>query len=95
MMGMMGKLKDARKKMEETKKRWETAQVMGECRGVNVIMTVNRNVLDVSIPEGIDQEELGELMVVAFNNALEKSSKIQEEELKDVMPDVPGLGNLL
>ena len=94
-MGMMSKLKDARKKMEETKKRWETAQVMGECRGVNVIMTVNRNVLDVSIPEGIDQEELGELMVVAFNNALEKSSKIQEEELKDVMPDVPGLGNLL
>ena len=95
MMGMMSKLKDARKKMEETKKRWETAQVMGECRGVNVIMTVNRNVLDVTIPEGIDQEELGELMVVAFNNALEKSSKIQEEELKDVMPDVPGLGNLL
>ncbi len=95
MMGMMSKLKDARKKMEETKKRWETAQVMGECQGVNVIMTVNRNVLDVTIPEGIDQEELGELMVVAFNNALEKSSKIQEEELKDVMPDVPGLGNLL
>ncbi len=95
MMGMMGKLKDARKKMEVTKKRWETAQVMGECQGVKVIMTVNRNVLDVFIPENLEREELGELMVVAFNHAIEKSNRIQEEELKEAMPDVPGLGNLL
>lgn len=95
MMGMMGKLKDARKKMEETKKRWETAQVLGECQGVKVIMTVNRNVLDITLPENIHSEELSELMVVAFNQALSKASQIQEEELKEAMPDVPGLGNLL
>lgn len=96
--GMMSKLKDAQKKIEETKARLNTILIDGEAGNgsVKVTVTANRNVKNISIDSNLtDNEEIEDYLVIALNEALKKANDISEAELaaaaKDGMPNIPGM----
>ena len=95
---MMGKLKEAQQKIEETKIRLNTILIDGEAGNGEVKVTVNANsiVKNISISEELtDNEEIEDYLVIALNNALQKATSISEAELataaKDGMPNIPGM----
>lgn len=96
--GMMGKLKEAQQKIEETKERLNTILIDGEAGNglVKVTVTANRSVKRISIAEELtDKEEIEDYLVLALNTALDKANAVSEAELaaaaKDGMPDIPGM----
>jgi len=96
--GMMGKLKEAQQKIEETKNRLNTILVDGEAANgsIKVTVTGNRTVKNISISEKLtDKEEIEDCLIIALNMALKKAAAISEAELasaaKDGMPNIPGL----
>ena len=96
--GMMGKLKEAQQKIEETKNRLNTILVDGEAHNgdVKVTVTGNRTVKNISISEKLtDKEEIEDYLIIALNMALKKAAAISEAELaaaaKDGMPNIPGM----
>ncbi|SNR33227.1 YbaB/EbfC family nucleoid-associated protein [Lutibacter flavus] len=96
--GMMGKLKEAQQKIEETKARLNTILIDGEAGNgtVKVTVTANKIVKNISISKELsDHEEIEDYLIIALNNALEKANNISETELaaaaKDGMPNIPGM----
>lgn len=103
MFDMMGKIAEAKKKVEEAKQKLEHISVSGESGNnkVKVIADANRKVKEVTIAGDLtdyDKEELEDLLTVAVNKAIENANAVQEAELsaaaKDVMPNIPGMGGL-
>ena len=101
-MGMMGKLKETRKKVEETKKRLDTV-LIDEQSGddkLKVTLTANREIKSIDIDEALlqDKEELEDYLIITLNKAIQKATKVNETELaavaKDGMPNIPGMDNL-
>lgn len=98
-MGMMGKLKEAQKKVEETKKRLDTVLVDETSTDgkIKITLTANREIKAITIDESLlsDKEQLEDYLIITLNNAITKASKIQETELgavaKEGMPNIPGL----
>lgn len=103
MMGMMGKLKEAQKKIEETKKRMDTVLVDESSSDnlLKVTVTANREIKNISIDNELlsDKEQLEDYLVLTLNKVLKKAAEINEAELaaaaKDGMPNIPGLGNFM
>ena len=99
MMEMMGKLKEAQKKVEETKKRLDTVWVDASSSDdrLKVTLTANRTIKSITIADDLleDKEQLEDYLVVTLNKAIEKATKINEAELasaaKDGMPNIPGM----
>ncbi|AFD07034.1 YbaB/EbfC family nucleoid-associated protein [Solitalea canadensis] len=97
---MLGNLFEAKKKAEEIKNRLETISVTGEVDNGAVVVTCNgnRKVLDIKINPSVfnvrDREEVEELITVAVNRALEQADQLMAAEMKTIMPNIPGLGNL-
>ena len=99
MMGMMGKLQEAQKKVEETKKRLDTVliDVKSSDGKIQVTLTANRTIKSISISEDLlnDKEELEDYLIISLNKAIEKATKVNETELaaaaKDGLPNIPGL----
>lgn len=99
MMGMMEKLQEAQKKVEETKKRLDTVLIDEKSSDgkIEVTLTANRTIKSISISEDIlnDKEELEDYLIITLNKAIEKATKINETELaaaaKDGLPNIPGL----
>jgi len=96
--GMMGKLKEAQQKIEDTKKRLNTVLVDAESGNgkVKVTVTANREVKNITISDELsDKEEISDYIVLALNEALSKANSINEAELaaaaKDGMPNIPGM----
>ncbi|NLP57930.1 YbaB/EbfC family nucleoid-associated protein [Lutibacter sp. B1] len=96
--GMMGKLKEAQQKIEETKIRLNTILIDEDAGNgkVKVTVTANRNVKSISISEELtDKEEIEDYLIIALNKALNKANTINEAELaaaaKDGMPNIPGM----
>ena len=95
--GMMEKLKEAQKKVEQTKSRLNTVLVDGESNGVKVTVTANREIKNISIDDNLlnDKEELEDYLIIALNKAIEKANAINEAEMaaaaKNGLPDIPGL----
>ncbi len=96
--GMMGKLKEAQQKIEETKKRLNTVLVDAESGNgkVKVTVTANREVKNITISEELtDKDEISDYLILALNEALSKANNINETELaaaaKDGMPNIPGM----
>lgn len=97
--GMMGKLQDAQKKIEETKKRLDTVIVeeTSSNQKIKIILTANRTIKSITIDNSLlkDNEELEDYLIVTLNKAIEKATKINELELanaaKSGMPNIPGL----
>ncbi len=100
-MGMMGKLKEAQSKIEETKKRLDSVFIDEQSQdgNIKVSVTANRKIKSIEIDEGLlqDKEELEDYLLLTLNRALERASVINEQELagsiKDGMPNIPGLFN--
>lgn len=97
--GMMGKLKEAQEKVEETKKRLNTVLIDEAVANDNlkVTVTANREIKAITINESLleDREELEDYLILVLNKALQRASEINEQELaiaaKTGMPNIPGM----
>jgi DNA-binding YbaB/EbfC family protein len=99
MSGMMQKIKDAQKKVEETKVRLDSVLVdeTSADNKIKVTLTANRKIKAISIDDSLlsDAEELEDYLIITLNKAIEKASQINENEMaaaaKGGMPDIPGM----
>lgn len=96
--GMMGKLQEAQKKIEETKTRLKTILIDEESANgtVKVTVTADGLVKNISISENLtDKEEIEDYVVLTLNEALNKANEMKERELalaaKEGMPNIPGM----
>ncbi|MBF0695608.1 MAG: YbaB/EbfC family nucleoid-associated protein [Flavobacterium sp.] len=102
LMGMMGKLQEAQKKVEETKQRLDTVLIDEQSSDgmLKVTLTANREIRSITLDDSLleDKEQLEDYLVLVLNKAITRASQINEAELaaaaKDGMPDIPGLGNM-
>ncbi|GAA4272253.1 YbaB/EbfC family nucleoid-associated protein [Aquimarina gracilis] len=103
MMGMMGKLKEAQKKVEDTKKRLDTVLIDENSSDnlLKVTLTANREVKSITIADELlqDKEQLEDYLVLTLNKAITKATQVNESELaaaaKEGMPNIPGLGKFM
>jgi DNA-binding YbaB/EbfC family protein len=99
LMGMMGKLQEAQKKVEETKQRLDTVFIDEQSSDglFKVTITANRKIKSVEINDSLleDKEQLEDYFVLVMNKAIEKATAINDVELgaaaKDGMPEIPGM----
>ncbi|TLF44637.1 YbaB/EbfC family nucleoid-associated protein [Maribacter aurantiacus] len=103
LMGMMGKLKETQKKVEETKKRMDTVLIDEKSSdgSVSVTITANREIKKIEISEELlsDKEQLEDFLILTLNKAIKRATSINETELasvaKEGMPNIPGMDSLL
>lgn len=99
LMGMVGKLKEAQKKVEETKERLNTVLIDEQSSDglLKVTITANRELKNIEVSEELlqDKEQLEDYLVLTLNKAINKATEINEAELgavaKDGLPDIPGM----
>lgn len=99
LMGMMGKLQDAQKKVEETKQRLNTVLIDEQSADglLKMTVTANREIKNLEIAEELlqDKEQLEDYLILTLNKALNRAGAINETELaaaaKDGMPNIPGM----
>lgn len=99
LMGMMGKLKEAQRKIEETKKRLDNVLVDEQSSDglLKITITANHTIKSVQIDDALlqDKEQLEDYLVLTLNRAIARATKINEAEVaataQDGMPDLPGL----
>lgn len=99
MMGMMNKLKEAQKKVEETKERLNTVLIdeSSNDNKIKITLTANRTIKSIEISDDLleDKEELEDYLILTLNKAIEKATQINEAELaavaKEGMPNIPGM----
>ncbi|WP_375324342.1 YbaB/EbfC family nucleoid-associated protein [Flagellimonas sp. GZD32] len=99
LMGMMGKLKEAQKKVEATKERLNTVMVDEQSSDgkIKVTLTANRQIKSITIDDSLleDKEQLEDYLILTLNKAIEKATKVNETELaavaKEGMPNIPGM----
>ncbi|MDO1500499.1 YbaB/EbfC family nucleoid-associated protein [Winogradskyella maritima] len=99
MMGMMNKLKEAQKKVEETKERLHTV-LLDEASNdgkLKVTITANRTIKSLEIDDDLlsDKDMLEDYLILTLNKAIERATAVNEAELsavaKEGMPNIPGL----
>jgi len=99
LMGMMGKIKEAQKKVEATKERLNTVMIDEESSDglLKVTLTANREIKSISVDDSLldDKEQLEDYLLLTINKAIEKATKVNEAELaavaKEGMPNIPGM----
>lgn len=98
---MMGQLKEAQEKMEETKERLKTITMVEESSNGKVRVTISaaREIKDIHIDDSLleDAEELSDNLILTLNRAIEKANNVNESEMQGAaagMMNIPGLGNL-
>ena len=99
MMNMMGKLKEAQQKVEETKKRLDHVLVDEQSNDgfLKVTLTANRTIKNITISDELmaDKEMLEDYLITVFNKAIAKATDVNETELaavaKEGMPNIPGM----
>lgn len=99
LMGMMSKLKETQKKVEETKKRLDSVLIdeSSSDNKLQVTITANREIKDISINEDLlqDKEQLEDYLILTLNKAIGRATQLNETEIaavaKDGMPDIPGM----
>ena len=99
LMGMMGKLKETQKKVEETKKRLDTVLIDEKSNDekIKITLTANRNIKSINIDDSLlqDKEELEDYLILTLNKAIGRATQVNEAELaavaKDGMPNIPGM----
>ena len=99
MAGMMGKIKEAQQKVEETKARLNHVLIDEKSSNgkIQVAITANREIKSIQIDENLlnDAEELEDYLIMTLNKAIKKASAINEQELavaaKSGMPNIPGM----
>ena len=99
MMGMMNKIKETQKKVEETKLRLNHVLIdeMSNDNLLKLTFTANRELKSISIDDKLleDKEMLEDYLILTINKAIKNASKINETELaaaaKDGLPNIPGM----
>ncbi|APY07210.1 nucleoid-associated protein, YbaB/EbfC family [Winogradskyella sp. J14-2] len=99
MMGMMSKLKEAQKKVEETKERLNTVLIdeTSSDNKLKVTITANRTIKSISIDDELlkDKEMLEDYLILTLNKAIENATNVNETEIaavaKEGMPNIPGM----
>jgi hypothetical protein len=99
MMGMMSKLKEAQKKVEETKERLNTVLIdeTSSDSKLKVTITANRTIKSISIDDELlkDKEMLEDYLILTLNKAIENATNVNETEIaavaKEGMPNIPGM----
>jgi DNA-binding YbaB/EbfC family protein len=99
MMNMMGKLKEAKKKIEDTKKRLDSVLIDEKSNDnlIQVTLTANRKIKSIHISDELlnDKEQLEDYLILTLNKAIERATQINETELaavaKEGMPNIPGM----
>ena len=99
LIGMMGKLKETQKKVEETKKRLDSVLIDEQSNDgkIRITLTANREIKSIDIAEELinDKEQLEDYLILTLNKAITKATSINETELAEVakegMPNIPGL----
>ena len=102
MMGdLMGKMQEAQKQMEETKKRMDGVYIDTEVEDGAIKATANANlkITNISIADELlaknDKEKLEDLIIVAINKVLDEAKQVQEVEMSKVAQGImPNLGGL-
>jgi DNA-binding YbaB/EbfC family protein len=99
MMNMMGKLKEAQKKIEDTKKRLDSVFIDEKSNDnlLQVTLTANRKIKAIHISDELltDKDQLEDYLILTLNKAIERATQINETELaavaKEGMPNIPGM----
>ena len=102
-MGMMGKFKETQEKVKQTKERLNTVSLREDSSDglLGITLTANRTIKAIDIDDSLlkDKEQLEDYLILTLNKAIEKASKIQEQELaavaKEGMPNIPGMDAFL
>lgn len=87
----MKQLNELKSKMEETKKRLDTIEVVSEDDFVRVSVTGNRKIKKIEILNEGDKTLLEEKLRSVINDALEKADNVMQSEMMGAMPKIPGL----
>lgn len=98
-MGMMGKLKETQKKVEETKQRLHSVLIDEKSSDnlLNVTVTANREIKSITIADELleDKEQLEDYLILTLNKAITRAGEVHETEVgavaKDGMPNIPGM----
>ncbi|NER16708.1 YbaB/EbfC family nucleoid-associated protein [Spongiivirga citrea] len=99
LMGMMGKLKETQKKVEETKKRLDTVLIDEKSSDglLSITLTANREIKSISVDDELlkDKEQLEDYLVLVLNKAIARATEVNETELaavaKEGIPNIPGM----
>ena len=90
----MDKIKQMQASVEESKRNLNVILVEGKAEGIRVSMNGNRRVQEITIDPSLmdDKEALEELMVIAFNRAVESANTVYEQEMaKNAKGLIPGM----
>lgn len=99
MMGMMGKLKETQKKVEETKERLHSVLIdeSSHDNKLKVTITANRTIKSIEIDDELleDKEMLEDYLILTINKAIARATTVHETEVaavaKEGMPNIPGM----
>ncbi len=99
MMGLMGKLKEAKEKAEATKERLKTVLVDQKSSDglLETTVTAHGRLREIKIDDQLleDKEQLEDYLILTLNKALEKAQEIHDTEMaavaKEGMPSIPGM----
>ena len=99
LMGMMGKLKETQKKVEQTKQRLDSVLIDEQSNDglLKVTITANRVLKSIYVDDTLleDREQLEDYLVLIINKAINRATEVHETEIaavaKDGMPDIPGM----
>jgi len=102
LMGMMGKLKETQRKIEETKKRLDTVLIDEQSTDglLKITLTANSTIKAITIADALleDKEQLEDYLILVMNKAIEKAANVNQTELDAVakvdMPMIPGMDEM-
>ena len=90
--GMMKKLQAMQQQVEETKAKLNNIKLIGEAMEGKVRVEVNGNsvITDIQVKDGLDKDEMIDLIIVAANRAIEQAERTKEMEMaqsaKGILP---------
>jgi len=101
-MGMMGKLKETQRKIEETKKRLDTVLIDEQSNDglLKITLTANSKIKSITIADALleDKDQLEDYLILVLNKAIEKAANVNQAELDAVakvdMPMIPGMDEM-
>jgi len=94
----LDKIKDLKKNAEAAKQRLETITVEGVAGSnlVKVVSTASKRIVSVDISDSVLRtalkEDVDKLVLEAINDALHQAENVATAEMKDILPNIPGLG---
>jgi nucleoid-associated protein EbfC len=102
LMGMMGKMQETQRKLEETKIRLNNVLIDEQSSDglLKITVTANSEVKSISVADELlqDKEQLEDYLILVMNKALAKATNVNQTELDAVakvdMPMIPGMEDL-